>query len=492
MTVTFSQIVQRVAQLWDNEAFVDSVCSAVGSTTSLVDAIALKSSYRGSVYEGWWIYRPDVSSLTVYDSFSRADDATSLGSGEIGASWTVDQGTGGILGGQAYFPTQANYDRAHVVAAKDGRVSCTISGLMLAFSNYSVPLLTFRGSDANTFLQLTSLDAGVSLDKYASGTRTPLAHGVQIMWPGVNYNYSVDLNGNTITAYVDGRPLLTYVLSGGDSTAYNAVGSTWVGMALFANGSPTVTAKWDNFLFAPTTGGIWTDRQRQVATDTASTGTLVPDVAWSTNGAPAAGERYQLMSLPISQIERAINTALERMETVAEVSITPVAQQIQYTLSDLGIDGWLVDESQYLGVWRQNGTTAAQHGRPLPVSQAELTQNAGAWTLNLYGSTYSTTDTLLLRAKRTYASYGKLINAVDTVGLPNTPEAVDWAAWEAICCLLDSGVSRWLSPETTPARPPSRAEAQAQRDKHRLRFPIEERRRTIWTGRPWGSSGRTW
>lgn len=198
------------------------------------------------------------------------------------------------------------------------------------------------------------------------------------------------------------------------------------------------------------------DRLRGVSTDTSTTGTLTVSPAYSVT---VGTEAYEVWSDfdPVGQVEAAVNRAMRRMVFVEEIDLTGVSQQRQYSLASYP---WLTRANQFVELlWRYGSTVGAYLW--LPVVGARITTDEDALVLDLGQQVFSSSDTLRLRALRTYASLGTLTLGADTVTVP--ADYLDWFAWETYWELLQ-----------TPAALRTGTENQAlqDREEHRVKMRL--------------------
>ncbi|MDC0711453.1 hypothetical protein POL68_23480 [Stigmatella sp. ncwal1] len=159
---------------------------------------------------------PGVAALAdsnLYDSFTRANSATTLGSLETGGqswSYTPSTATWGVTSGKAYLATDDgtwNDHYATVQGSANGRVLVTLSTL----GQYSG--LTFRFTDRNNCWKLaTDTSAGkYFLTKFVGGTQTFPLQIAQA--PAAGDVLEVRTSGTRIDVYING------VLKGGVNDA---------------------------------------------------------------------------------------------------------------------------------------------------------------------------------------------------------------------------------------------------------------------------------
>ena len=177
-------------------------------------------------------------------------------------------------------------------------------------------------------------------------------------------------------------------------------------------------------------GGSWlllvaetgTDRERLIDSYAPSTGTLT----FSQSVSPDVGTvAYEVYSVRPSYIETKINEALERVFTLESVTVAPAADgDRQISLSSLT---WFTrPDEQFIGLYEQVGTTSNQYVfRKVP--NVRVRRDRDAFTLNLMGPTYKTTDTLHFLAWEPYSAIATMASPTDSSTAP-----LDWVAWETV------------------------------------------------------------
>lgn len=93
-----------------------------------------------------------TTAATVVDTFTRADNASSLGTADTGQAWTAHAGTWGITGGQATAFSGVDISATVDAGSADVDVSVTLAALQGGGGEYSG--LTLRYVDANNRIRL--------------------------------------------------------------------------------------------------------------------------------------------------------------------------------------------------------------------------------------------------------------------------------------------------------------------------------------------------
>lgn len=151
------------------------------------------------------------SAPLVLDRFSRADSASSLGSGEIGGAWTAHAGTWGVNGGSGYCAARAGADS--VASIDTGTANHTVYADITPGYLGAQPGLLGRVSDENNFwLALPGAANGspqtVSLWKRVAGTYTQVQGAVSLptgtLCIGQPARFAMKFSGNTIQVFING------------------------------------------------------------------------------------------------------------------------------------------------------------------------------------------------------------------------------------------------------------------------------------------------
>ncbi len=182
----------------------------------------------------------------VLDSFTRADSATLLGTGETGQSYIASVGTWGISSNRAYSASDADGNVATMDALlNDGTFAVTLNGDLTA-TNYRSPAFLFRYLDVSNFLMVRLLGGACDLFKRDLAAYTVLATAATTTADATDYRIEVVCLGTSVKVYLDGVLKITHTLAGGDATKYVGASYTRVGFMLFKAGVPTVAARWDD------------------------------------------------------------------------------------------------------------------------------------------------------------------------------------------------------------------------------------------------------
>lgn len=142
----------------------------------------------------------DGTGLSITDSFTRADNAASLGTTETGAkAWTALNGTWGILSNQAYLASLTT-DGVAVIDA--GVADCTVS--MTVRTTAGNQGIAFRGVDASNHWRAVFLGTNLYLQKKVATVNTDAPGSPVAVTPADGDVLSVVLSGANITVKVNG------------------------------------------------------------------------------------------------------------------------------------------------------------------------------------------------------------------------------------------------------------------------------------------------
>lgn len=176
--------------------------------------------------------------VLLFDSFSRANSTTSLGSADSGQAW-ASVGAWGILSGKGY-GVEAGVAYADVASTDNVEVYADV-----AVPSSGTAGIGVRANNAGTD-RLTLYYSGTSLilAKIVSGALTTFA--TYSVSPTGTRRLGLRIVGNVLTAYMDGAVLGKHTLSASDATHFNNAAHTHIALRQGAGGS-TVTS-FDNLL----------------------------------------------------------------------------------------------------------------------------------------------------------------------------------------------------------------------------------------------------
>jgi len=140
----------------------------------------------------------------VSDTFTRADNAASLGNAETGQAWEVLSGTWGISSNRAYI---ASTSGGRDIAVVDSGFADVTIGLTLPVVATSARLI-FRLTDASNHFIFTVITASnnYTLSRIQAGTATVVGSYTKI--PANGDFIKVTLRGNQIICYVNGLEVI--------------------------------------------------------------------------------------------------------------------------------------------------------------------------------------------------------------------------------------------------------------------------------------------
>lgn len=171
--------------------------------------------------------------MTITDTFTRADNASSLGSTE-GANvkvWSALAGTWGINTNRAYNSTSVSSDLAVVDA---GVADCTVSMTFGVAPNFFG--LAFRAVDATNFWEIQCTPTQIFLQKIIAGAATTVASPAGTF--AINDTIAAVLSGSSITVKQNGTIVI------GPVTDAQFASATKHGLF---NGLGVATPRYDNF-----------------------------------------------------------------------------------------------------------------------------------------------------------------------------------------------------------------------------------------------------
>jgi hypothetical protein len=180
----------------------------------------------------------------VSDTFTRTDNASSMGSAETGQTWTAASGTWGISGNLAYPAVAVAGDHVTVPAVGDGLVECDVLAADYAIGT---PGVMFRYIDASNYLFVRRDAANLLILKIDAGVGSTLVTTANAAVNGQTYRMGVRMRGVDLQVFQDGVQItaLSHTLIGANATKYTAAAGTIAGLR--AAGSAPTSCRWDNF-----------------------------------------------------------------------------------------------------------------------------------------------------------------------------------------------------------------------------------------------------
>ena len=186
------------------------------------------------------------------DDFTRSNSTTDIGS-TLGNSawwqpWAAAQGVWGINSNQAYIASgETNNDSVLVpLGTNNPTVQCQIIGNISGSTNARVPGLIFCALDKDNYLYTDMVNGLIRLNKRDAATNTVLTSTATTTADSTTYTLTVVKKGRFVTVYVDGvAKISNYDLTLANSKFNNY---TWGGLRVGINGTPTIAARWSNFV----------------------------------------------------------------------------------------------------------------------------------------------------------------------------------------------------------------------------------------------------
>lgn len=195
--------------------------------------------------------RPD-GECDVLDTFTDTD-STGLAAHtmDVGDGWTVDVGTPTINGNRARFESNSGLtnERARTPTdSADGTLTTTVN-FDTATTGLNVVYIIFRWQDADNHWRLALKESSnlLELEKRVGGTTTVVASSSKTWSTATDYDVSITMDGDSISATVDGTTL--GVTDSAFSTEKN------IGLWTFGNDAAFVT-KFDDFQFCESTHNV--------------------------------------------------------------------------------------------------------------------------------------------------------------------------------------------------------------------------------------------
>ena len=180
------------------------------------------------------------------DDFNRIDNATTLGT-----DWTVLHRWGnptafGIINNKAYCASGISETIAYRNA---GSTDYTVESKVNSYgtvqsSNASLAQLVVRYVDNHNFLTAFAYNSSLKLEKAGNGSYTTLETAGISLAESTDAVLKIEVVGAVIKVYLDGVLKITHTLSTADAAKF--VGTS-VGMKLSQFGTPTTSARWDDF-----------------------------------------------------------------------------------------------------------------------------------------------------------------------------------------------------------------------------------------------------
>lgn len=208
------------------------------------------------------------------DAFTRADNAASLGTADVGGAWTAHVGTWGIIGGKAYLASTTLAAIATLQRAPfaDGTLTVDITtGTGPNRTDVGVILRAVDGTNA-LIVRLNKLVGSINrvdILKYVAGVATQLAtNDAAQLLDATTYGVKVEFFAGSIRVYLNRNDGAGYVLlvetalSSADITTFGTTANTRYGLYMSAAAaSDDGTSRFDNFvLTGPPSQRVYLER----------------------------------------------------------------------------------------------------------------------------------------------------------------------------------------------------------------------------------------
>jgi hypothetical protein len=181
------------------------------------------------------------------DTFSRADNATTLGNAEVGGAWTAQNGTWGVTGGEGYCVSDVD---GNILVGNIGlnlksyTFTVSIKGTISGASNQRRLNPIFKYIDSTNFWYVSFSAGTLSLRKVDTDNFTTQSSISLTTLDDVYYKIKVVCSGSNIQVYVDGILRISYVMTSLEIAKYGT--ATGVGFRYNKTGTPTFNARFDN------------------------------------------------------------------------------------------------------------------------------------------------------------------------------------------------------------------------------------------------------
>ena len=167
-----------------------------------------------------------IVSTAITDTFTRANNATSLGSTETGQPWTALSATWGITGNAAYIASGVAGNTLATVNA--GRANFTAQ-LTNSIVTAQYPGMCFRVTDINNFWAwYRSASNAYTLSKIVAGTQTNVASATLTA-----------ANGDVLQVVTSGSSISCTVNGANLTSTTDTFNSTATGVGMFSYGAPS-------------------------------------------------------------------------------------------------------------------------------------------------------------------------------------------------------------------------------------------------------------
>lgn len=192
----------------------------------------------------------------ISDSFSRVDNAASMGSADTGQVWSAMTGTWGVLTGAAYTASHVDNDSCSIdVGANQMVVQCEMLSPNHAANGEAAGLLASVTDSSNYYLvQIVAFTNTFEVWKKVAAIYTQLHSSA---WTGMDYGIvRVDVAAQ-VKAYLNGVLRATVAVDA-------ALTGTKAGFRWGSAGTTVTTAQWNNFWATSASGRTTNPAGRRV------------------------------------------------------------------------------------------------------------------------------------------------------------------------------------------------------------------------------------
>ncbi|SFA91800.1 Pectate lyase superfamily protein [Cohnella sp. OV330] len=202
--------------------------------------------YKVAIDDSGALISPLPFAGLAYDTFVRAD-ASSLGSAPAGGSWTVS-GAWAIVSNEAANTSDVDGNAATLaLPGVDYAISCKVKGQLTG--GVRMASLTFRRVNASNQFWLSIDATSIKLNRRVANTAATPQTYLFAFTNDTYYTLKVICKGRRIRVYVNNMIAIDHSVS---DTEHAATGTGQnAGLYLLKSGSPTIAARWSNFIVEP-------------------------------------------------------------------------------------------------------------------------------------------------------------------------------------------------------------------------------------------------
>lgn len=143
--------------------------------------------------------------VVAYDSFDRANNATTLGSADTGQPWTAQNGVWGISSGRAYCPSGAGA----CIATLDAGLTHVMVEATVVYLTLASKGIVARYADASNYLHADLASGAVRLVKTVAGSQTLVGSAAVSVADDGQYQLRLVARGPAVAVFFNGQRLVT-------------------------------------------------------------------------------------------------------------------------------------------------------------------------------------------------------------------------------------------------------------------------------------------